>query len=272
MDGRTKLQDLFSLHDQYKSLYDNYLRRGVNQVLDRNDKEFGPQETRDHYFSVGADALRLVIGALTTQLRAPPKTILDFPSGSGRVTRHFRACFPNAKVVACDLYDYHVEFCVRELGAAGVLSREAIEKVEFGGKFDLIFCGSLLTHFPDDLFKASIRLLADALSPQGIALVTLHGRFSTFIQEHRWKYIDDRLYAVAAATLPTVGFGYVDYDHDFRTSAFSKQARYGISFSFPHWTLRIVEEDSNVRVLGYIERAWDDHHDVLIIGKPGINE
>jgi hypothetical protein len=40
----------------------------------------------------------------------------------------------------------------------------------------------------------------------------------------------------------------------------------------PHWTLRSAEEDYGIRILGYIERGWDDHHDVLVIGKPGINE
>jgi hypothetical protein len=42
--------------------------------------------------------------------------------------------------------------------------------------------------------------------------------------------------------------------------------------AYPHWTLKLVEADYGIRVLGYAERAWDDHHDVLVIGKPAINQ
>ncbi len=90
-------------------------------------------------------------------------------------------------------------------------------------------------------------------------------------QSPKWKYIEDRLFVVAKSTVAATGFGYVDYDAQAKT-AFGKQARYGISLSRPHWTLKVVEEDYAVRMLGYAERALDDHQDVLIVGKPGIND
>jgi hypothetical protein len=34
--------------------------------------------------------------------------------------------------------------------------------------------------------------------------------------------------------------------------------------------MRLVEALPGVRILGYRERAWDDHHDVLVFGKPGV--
>ena len=67
------------------------------------------------------------------------------------------------------------------------------------------------------------------------------------------------------------GFLGVDYDPFVRTK-FVRQSRYGISLSRPHWVLRLVEEDDQLRVLGFTERGWDKHQDVLVIGKPPINE
>ena len=275
LDGQTGLQRLFELQRRYNGLYASYLRRQVNRTLDPNDKENAAWLDEEwkviHYFGVGADALRVIVAALTDNLRDVPGSILDFPCGSGRVTRHLRAFFPDSRLVACDLYDYHVRFCVDELGAEGVISKENFDEIEFEPGFDLIFCGSLLTHLPEDLFRSALRLISRSLTDRGIAIVTLHGRHSEFIQKHRWKYIDDSLYAAVESTLGETGFGYADYDNDFR-SKFNRQARYGLTLCRPHWTLGAAEEDYGIRVLGYTERGWDDHHDVLVIGRPSINE
>jgi SAM-dependent methyltransferase len=271
MDGRQAIRKYFELQMLYKSLFEGYCNRGVSTTIDRNDKEFGNRETLDHYFSVGADALRLIVDALLSNLREPPRLILDFPSGSGRVTRHLRSFFPHAAIVACDLYENHVEFCKNNFATGGVISCENLKELQFDDQFDLIFCGSLLTHFPADLFEAGLGLISRSLSPSGMALITLHGRHSTHFQRHRFRYIEDNRFDVIESTLAEEGFGFVDYNHEFK-AAFNKQGRYGISVSFPHWTLRLLKSDHSVRILGYAERAWDDHHDVLIVGKPGINE
>jgi SAM-dependent methyltransferase len=273
LDGQTGLKRLFELQRRYNGLYASYLSGQVNRTLDPADKEntFRQEWEYDHYFSAGADALRLIVAALTANLRDVPCSILDFPCGSGRVTRHLRAFFPDSRLVACDLYDYHVRFCVDEFGVEGVISKENFDAIEFETQFDLTFCGSLLTHLPEELCRSAMRLILRSLSDRAIAIVTLHGRHSEFIQKHRWKYIDDNLYSVVASTLGETGFGYVDYDHASR-SKFDQQARYGVTVIRPHWAMKLVGADDKTRVLGYVERGWDDHQDALVIGRPSINE
>ena len=273
LDGQSALQRLFELQRRYSQLHISYLVKQVNRTLDPADKEntFQHESEYHHYFSAGADALRLIVAALTAHLRDVPSSILDFPCGSGRVTRHLRAFFPDSRIVACDLYDYHVKFCIDELGAEGVISKENFDEIVFEPGFDLIFCGSLLTHLPEDLFRSALGLISRSLTDRGIAIVTLHGRRSEFIQKHKWKYIDDSLYKVIESTLGETGFGYVDYNDDFR-SKFNRQARYGVNVIRPHWAMKLVEADDKTRVLGYIERGWDNHQDVLVIGRPSINE
>jgi hypothetical protein len=77
-------------------LFAAYRKRGINRNLNPNDKELIDRSDGQirHYYSVGADATRVIINALLANSRQPPQSILDFPSGSGRVTRHLRAFSP----------------------------------------------------------------------------------------------------------------------------------------------------------------------------------
>jgi hypothetical protein len=151
------------------------------------------------------------------------------------------------------------------------MSKENFDEIDFEGAFDLIFCGSLLTHLPADLCGSALRLITRSLSDKGIAIVTLHGRHSEYIQRHKWRYVEETLYAKIDETLEQTGFGYVDYDSNIR-SIFDRQTHYGISVIRPHWAINAVEGDDRTRVLGYVERGWGDHQDVFVLGRPGINE
>ncbi len=272
MNGQKNLTQLLALCRTYDSLHSDYVSRGVNNIRDPNDKENTNTEAwhSAHYMGVGYDAIRLILSSLITSLRQPPKNILDFPCGSGRVTRHLRAFFPAATIGACDLYEGHIDFCVKNFDAIPMLSKENLDELDTGRKWDLIFCGSLLTHLPSGLFVTALKFIARSLSDGGIALISLEGRHAEFIQKNKWKLIPDDLYEVAEATIEAQGYGYVDYQHSMK-SLFFKQDSYGVMFARPRWTLQIVEQMYDVRVLGYIERAWDDHQDVLVIGRPGVD-
>lgn len=264
----------FVLATSYQNLFAEYCNHGINRNLNPNDKEIlvRSDEQIRHYYSVGADAIRIIINALLANSRQPPQSILDFPSGSGRVTRHLRAFFPEARIVASDLYDDHLNFCREAFQIDCLLSQVNVGEIDFGEKFDLIFCGSLLTHLPEALFSDTIDLLARSLSDSGIAVVTVHGRFSDYLQATRTNfYIPDEYYRVAAEAVQRTGFGYVDYPHNFLQGHFDKEEGYGIALARPHWVLRLLEPRTDLRLLGYVERGWDNHQDVLIFGRPGVN-
>ena len=233
------------------------------------DKELDPGPPLSHYFSVGEDAIKIIVNALVANSRQPPSSILDFPSGSGRVTRHMRAFFPEARIVAADLYASHVNFCVKQFDCEGVISNERPNLVQLPTQFDLIFCGSLLTHLPENLCVEVLDLFERVLTPTGIAIVTFQGRFSDFVQRNKWKYLDDEAYEIARLEVEKEGFGFVDYDANFRQK-FNEQASYGITLVRPHWVMKQLEARPSLRILGYVERGWDDHQDVLVFGKPGI--
>jgi hypothetical protein len=110
---RTMLGRSMALQERYAELYRAYVARGINKTLSKNDREnvFDVDWKLQHYFDTGGDAIRLIVNGLVQGLYPTPKTILDFPSGSGRVTRHLKSFFPHARVVASDLYEFHYKFC-----------------------------------------------------------------------------------------------------------------------------------------------------------------
>lgn len=274
MESANTLDAYFALASSYQNLFAAYRERGINQDLNPDDKELidHSEDHIRHYYSVGADAVRIIINALLVNSRQPPQSILDFPSGSGRVTRHLRAFFPEARIVASDLYDYHLAFCREAFQIDCLLSQVNIGEIDFGEKFDVIFCGSLLTHLPERLFLDTINLLGRSLSDSGIAVVTLHGRFSDHLQATRPDfYIPDQYYEVAAESVRRTGFGYVDYTQNVLQGIFNKDEGYGIALIRPHWVLRLLEPRTDLKLLGYVERCWDNHQDVLIFGRPGVN-
>lgn len=273
MVGISNLEKTFALQQKYYSMYQDYLKRGINLTLDMNDQEnnFDADWKEAHYFDVGADALKLIIGALTVGLRGAPKTILDFPSGSGRVTRHLTSFFPDARVVACDLYEAHTDFCAKELGVETLISKANFDDLEFDTKYDVIFSGSLLTHLPAKSFAAALRCMTRALSDNGVAIITVPGRYVEFSQRNKYGIIQHELFDVALETVPSTGFGYVDYSHDLLANAWNKQENYGISLCRPHYVMKALEPDFNIRILNYIERGWDVGQDVLVFAKPGVN-
>jgi len=272
MSGRLKLESAFALAARYAQALAAYRARGVNRTLDPKDKEWPDHESwrEAHYLDVGADALRLIVAALVGNLRDPPRRILDFPSGSGRVTRHLQAFFPDAEIWASDLHESHIAFCAKQFAATPKKSVDDLRKLVFDVDFDLIFCGSLLTHLPEDNAIAALDAITRALSPTGIALVTFQGRHAEHIQRHKWKYLPDNLFAVAERRVREAGFGFVDYGGEFR-KRFANETSYGVALVRPSWVMRHLERDPRVRILSYTERAWDDHQDVVVFGRPEVN-
>lgn len=273
MRGSRRLDGLFAAVSEYASAYQAYRTRGVNSTLNTADREWAGEEPWrvPHYFSVGEDALGLIVAALISTGRSSPQRILDFPSGSGRVTRHLRAFFPDAEIWVSDVYEEHLTFCAEQFGVKTRLSVEDFTSLSFDVEFDLIFCGSLLTHLPLTSARAALGAISRALGPTGMAMVTFHGRHSSHVQRNKWKYVDDELFHVAEDQADATGFGFVEYRGAMR-DRFRERSSYGMSLIRPSWAIAQLEADRNVRILGCSERAWDDHQDVVVFGRPGIDD
>ena len=108
-------------------------------------------------------------------------SVLDLPCGAGRVTRHLRAFFPAADLFVSDIDKRGQTFAAEAFGAHALEASRDFS-APLGRQFDLIFCGSLLTHLPERQFVTAIDWLSAALAPNALLIVTLHGRRADQIQ------------------------------------------------------------------------------------------
>lgn len=250
----------------YSALWQQYRRNGFNRTLDSQDKENALKTdwALSHYYSTGADALRIVVKNLLAAGLAPPSRILDFPCGSGRVLRHMRAMFPDAEIGACDLYEEHVEFCAKQFGAKPIMSCEDLSTLNVG-QWDIVFCGSLLTHLPEALFWPAMEFMIRSLVPGGIAIVTLEGRRANYIQDNLWKLIPDEQFALIREGYRSTGFGYSNYHQEFRDEKFNAQESYGVALVRPDWLMSGLTQRDSITIQNFSEADWDKHQDVIVI-------
>jgi trans-aconitate methyltransferase len=234
------------------------------------------QGSVDHYFSCGRRALELAQGALAATGVREPRRILDFPCGHGRVLRFLRAAYPAAEITACDLNQDGVRFCAERLHAVPVISKEDPRDITLEGEFDLIWCGSLMTHLEAHRWIAFIDLFRQHLSPDGVMVLTVNGpnaadllRLAS-LRDPAAKIAMSLPSDVGMARINTArsyfplparskdamlrgyaesGFGYARYDGDLD---------YGLSVSSPTWVCGLIERFRDLRLVQYIEHGWDE--------------
>lgn len=229
---------------------------GVNQEIAPGDGMY--RENAAHYFEVGASALRTIEAALFTACRpaASIRSILDLPCGYGRVLRFLRKAFPQAALTACDLNRGGVEFCAKTFGAKPVVSHERADKIPLTDTYDLIWCGSLLTHFDEATCRAFLQRFHDHLRPHGLLVFTSHGRrCEQELESGRNRCgLDQVKVAQLLEAYRRTGFGYVDY---------TPGADYGISLARPSYLLAEWVEKPGWQLVSFHESGWDARQDVI---------
>jgi len=233
----------------------------VNWTISPKDAMF--TGNMNHYMSVSASAMKCINTALSLANRTSSeiKTILDLPCGYGRVLRSLRAEFPHAEITACDLNKAAVDFCVQTFGVTGVYSDVDVQKIKLPSKFDLIWVGSLLTHLSEEMSQSFMDFFIKSLNPDGILVVSLHGRYSEAYQ-NKIGYIDPTLWSKIQSECNSKGWGYSDH---------KGVNGYGISMQKASHTIQILEKRDDLSILYYSERLWDAHQDVLAIANKNIS-
>jgi|GEM_PF-525445 len=240
--------------------FDQYCERDLNMEISSADAMFDHRSegNLDHYLRVGRNAVEIIAESMILAGTTDANTILDMPCGHGRVLRHLVNFFPESSIMACDIDKSAVDFCGKTFAIETSYSDKNLRRLDIGKKFDLIFCGSLLTHLPEESFRDALDFLARSLSDRGLAIVTLHGRASIWIQHNRCNYMSNELFSEVETGFNLTGFGYADY---------RDVSNYGISVSAPSYVMAIMETLPNLQVIRYSEKTWDDHQDVLVFSR-----
>ena len=209
-----------------------------------------------HYLSVGLSAVRCINTILERSGRTGPvSSVLDFPCGFGRVLRFLKQRFADAKITAVEIDPEFLRFCKTEFSVDTFPSKIDLSKVALPGKYDLIWCGSLVTHLDKENIKDLLQFFYGKLSKQGICVFTTHGQLSiSLIKEKKAKY---GLTPVAEKSLLTQfgknGFGYADYD---------QQDGYGVSIISHDQMTKLAKSVGDWKEVSFIEHGWDNHQDV----------
>jgi SAM-dependent methyltransferase len=211
-----------------------------------------PQEP-EVYFERGHDALRSILDALDG---AVPTRILDLPCGHGRVLRWLRAQWPQAEITACDLNRDGVDFCASEFGAEPLYSDTEPERIALQGSYDLIWCGSLLTHVDAPMWRRFLALFAEHLD--GLLVFTTAGRQVAELM--REGELSDNCDAEALLrSYDATGFGYADYHPRYRLPP-----DYGLARATPEW-VRSFLAPMPFELVSFVERGWFDRQDVWVL-------
>lgn len=227
-------------------------QRLIDEISPNDAMNWG---NRDHYFGVGVSALQCIRLAMLAAEKDDLRNILDFPCGHGRVLRMVRAVFPEARITACDLDQDGVDFCARTFGAIPVYSKESPEEVAMSDRFDLVWCGSLLTHLNKGRWLGFLELFGSLLAPGGILIFTTQGRCAAkrILTESFYGLDPDQVSEVLDDYQRT-GFGYRDYKW---------RPGYGVSLSTLPWVLSQVQKLPGLRITLLQEQGWDNHQDVI---------
>ena len=205
-----------------------------------------------HYLEVGLSAIRCVNAAI--EGAGEIERVLDLPCGYGRVLRFLKQRFPNATITACELNREALDFCAASFSVETAFSNPDPSRIPLTGEFDLIWCGSLLTHFDEPRAEAILRFFYDHLSPNGVCVFSAHGDLSA-----DWLENDLEHYGLPQSARNTIlrayrdtGFGYADYPgQSYGISIISRQKVHAICSRVGNWHERL-----------FMHHGWARHQDV----------
>ncbi len=239
---------------------------GVIETLAEADQMVEGDE--GNYFVNGVAALQSIRVALAAAGSGEVRVLLDFACGYGRVLRMLKAEFGSAEIVACDLDRGAVDFCREVFGVEGSYATSDPRDLELRADFDLIWCGSLLTHVAAERWPVFLEFFASHLAPGGLVVFTTHGRrFAGWLGElvvgddgpdqrrPPFNLLRDEILKLLAG-LEREGFGYQAYPNQAREG-------YGFSLSRPDWVVARILEQPALRLLLLTEGGWAGQQDVV---------
>lgn len=230
-------------------------RRANSCISPRDEMYFGVLRT---YFAVGLSGLECVEEAMRAAEIRSPHRILDMPSGHGRVLRFIVERFPEAQIMACDLGRDEVSFCSASFGARAVVSRIDIEALTLDERFDLIWCGSLITHLDGPRAEALLRFFHSHLEPGGLLVFSTHGDHA--VDQLRtgklFSYgLNSNATQLALRSYASTGFSYSDYDT-------GGNPGYGVSFTSTAWIRNSLKRVGGFREVYCAAKRFGDHQDI----------
>lgn len=209
-----------------------------------------------HYLKVGLSAMENITEALKTSGLIEPSSVLDFPCGYARVMRFLRVAFPNAQIEGADLDQKAVRFCSQLLNTNTRISKHNFDELDFNETYDLIWCGSLVTHLDKDRISSLLRFFYRHLNPQGLCVFTSHGlRVEDLLARGEINYsLTPDLVEKVLAEYRATGAGFSEYNES--------RDGYGISLTSDKIIRDLANKAGQWNCTYFAPAGWDNHQDV----------
>lgn len=243
------------------------LKRASHKIHYRDSMYSGDGE---NYFRAGLSAVGCIDEVLHHAGPLHIRDVLDMPCGYGRELRFMVARFPEARFTACDIQPGAVDFCAREFGAIAAYSRPELSEVSFDGGFDLIWCGSLITHLNRDAIFDLLRLFSLHLNPGGVLIFTFHGDYvlRKMLDDGDKYELTAESHAALIAAYTQTGYAYQDYPRGLGYFDFHPEGRgFGVSLTSPDWLRDQIRGLGGLQEVYFKERGWANHQDVFAVSK-----
>ena len=223
----------------------------------------------DQYFVAGRAGLEAVERSIAAAGAPDPARVLDLPSGYGRVLRHLMARWPQAEFTASELMTDAVDYCATTFGVQALVSVDPLWDADLRGPYDLIWSGSLFTHFDAGHWIPMLAHLGRALAPGGLLVFTSQGEPSLAFLSGSDEYPVLNRYLPANYGLPRdradrlvadvqrTGFGFAHY-------GWADDNPYGASISLPAW-VREQLAPAGLREVLHETGGWGGHQDTWTV-------
>ena len=190
------------------------------------------------------DALMREIGIDTTS----GVKLLEFASGYGCVTRHFRNHLPYVDSVSCDIHLAATEFIREKIGLPAVVSNAMPELLDVPDDFDITFALSFFSHMPKSTWLRWLIALYRRTRPGGYLVFTTQGI------ETAKKYMGN-------PDIPEDGFWFLrqSEQHDLDTDEYGQTV---VTEAFVREQVRLLPR---AEILRFMPAFWWGHQDTYVV-------
>jgi SAM-dependent methyltransferase len=232
------------------------LSQRVNRMIAAGDGMYSPTSER-HYFAVGESAIENIFNALDIARRPPTsvRNVLDYACGYGRVLRWLKVAFPDATLLGVDADPKAANGAEMVLNVPTRPLDVTLASPVPGGKFDLVWIGSLFTHLRATETARVIRFLAEQLEPGGLIVFTTHGHLvaNRLSSRERLYNLSEQDAESLLRELHTTNYGF---------SPYNGMLDYGISVAHPK-ALFDMAMDAKLEPILFVAAGWASHQDVF---------